>query len=114
MQRGLEQGDQNGRIFAYWASVYIGQFLENYLISPRFWGYVVFSMVKVMYILCNLEKMVGPHFGTISLKKLIWASWPYAVQVGLLYFFKAEANNKTFYVNDIHWYVMLFFTVIIF
>jgi hypothetical protein len=26
---GLQQGDQIGRIFAYWAIVYFGQFFEN-------------------------------------------------------------------------------------
>jgi hypothetical protein len=32
-----DQGDQVGRIFAYWAIVYFGQFLENHRSSPNSW-----------------------------------------------------------------------------
>jgi hypothetical protein len=32
----LGQGDQIGRIFAYWSIVYFGQFFEDYRNSPNF------------------------------------------------------------------------------
>jgi hypothetical protein len=32
------QGDQIGRIFAYWAIVYFGKFDEIYRNSPNFWA----------------------------------------------------------------------------
>jgi hypothetical protein len=38
------QCDQSGRIFAYWAIVYIGHFLNN-KISSAFWD--TFSTVKI-------------------------------------------------------------------
>jgi hypothetical protein len=41
------QGDQIGRIFAQWAIIYYGQFLENYRCSPHFW--VTFSPFKAMH-----------------------------------------------------------------
>jgi hypothetical protein len=53
------QGDQIGRIFAYWAVVYVGQFSENYRSSVN--SYTTFSR----YTLCiNFgKKWVGLHFG---------------------------------------------------
>jgi hypothetical protein len=35
------QGDEIGRIFAYWAIVYFDQFFENFKSSPNFWAHVV-------------------------------------------------------------------------
>jgi hypothetical protein len=39
-----EQGDQIGRIFAFWVIVYFGQFLENNKRSPNDW--ITFSHGK--------------------------------------------------------------------
>jgi hypothetical protein len=43
-----DQGDQIGRIFAYWAIVYSVKFIENYRSSPNFLGYY-FHWEKVKY-----------------------------------------------------------------
>jgi hypothetical protein len=33
-----EQSDQTGRIFAHWANIYFGTFLENYIIRLNIWA----------------------------------------------------------------------------
>jgi hypothetical protein len=38
LARKLCQGDQIGRIFAFWVIVYYGQFCENDISSPNFWA----------------------------------------------------------------------------
>jgi hypothetical protein len=43
----LDQGDQIGRIFAYWAIVSFGRFKENFRSNPNFWA--IFSTVKVKH-----------------------------------------------------------------
>jgi hypothetical protein len=56
------QGDQIGRIFAYWAVAFLGQCFVNYSISPRFRA-IVFASVKLCInfdIIC-----FGLHFGPI-------------------------------------------------
>jgi hypothetical protein len=60
------QGGQIGRIFAHWAIVYCGQFLENYRSSPNFWT-TIFLGKK--YVLSLTIKLVGIYFGRFFLKK---------------------------------------------
>jgi hypothetical protein len=54
------QGDQIGRIFAYWAVVFLGLFFENYISSPKIWA-TIFSGKNYALILAN--NSVGLHFG---------------------------------------------------
>jgi hypothetical protein len=39
----LNQGDQIVRIFAHWAIVYFGQFLENYRGNTNFWSPIFYG-----------------------------------------------------------------------
>jgi hypothetical protein len=43
-KESLDQGDQIGRIFAYWTIVFFGQFLENCKSSPQI--FATFSTIK--------------------------------------------------------------------
>jgi hypothetical protein len=60
-KRTRDQGDQIGRIFAYWAIVYFGQFIENYGSSPDFCA--PFSHGNCAKL--NLEKLVLATFWAI-------------------------------------------------
>jgi hypothetical protein len=42
------QGDQIGRIFAYWAIVYLGQIFESYISSPNYRA-TFFNVFSFMY-----------------------------------------------------------------
>jgi hypothetical protein len=54
------QGDQIGRIFAYWAIVYFGQFSENYRSSPQLRGYFFHDQC---YALILTKKILGYILG---------------------------------------------------
>jgi hypothetical protein len=51
------QGDQIGRIFAYWAIVYFGQFYENYKRIPNFLG----NFFPPQKLCINFDKKVLGH-----------------------------------------------------
>jgi hypothetical protein len=63
------QGDQIGRIFPHWVSVYFGQFSVNFRSSPNLWATVFHWKV---YVLILTKKCVGQHFGQFF-HKLIWS-----------------------------------------
>jgi hypothetical protein len=66
-----EQGDQIGRIFAYWAMVNFGHFFENYRSSINILG-TLFHGKNCVLILTNIR--VGLHFGRFF-HRLILSPW---------------------------------------
>jgi hypothetical protein len=60
MQMFANQGDQIGRIFAYWAIVFFGQFIENYRISANSWATFFHS---ISYALIFTKKWFGHILG---------------------------------------------------
>jgi hypothetical protein len=54
-----DQGDKIGRIFAYWAFVFSGQFFLNFRISPNCLG--IFLPRKIFCITFD-KKGIGVHF----------------------------------------------------
>jgi hypothetical protein len=50
------QGDQIGRIFAYWAIAFFGRFFEIYSSSANSWPIYIFH--KIGYAFCNFDKNV--------------------------------------------------------
>jgi hypothetical protein len=56
----VPQGDQIGRIFAYWAIVFFGQFFENYRRGTNSWA-TFFHGKSNALILTKIE--LGLHFG---------------------------------------------------
>jgi hypothetical protein len=65
-----QQGDQIGRIFAYWATDFFGQILENYISTANSWA--IFSTGQFMYYFDKngLGYTLGDFF-----HKLIWSPW---------------------------------------
>jgi hypothetical protein len=63
------QGDQIGRIFAFWAIVFSGQFFENKRSSPKLWA-TIFRSKNYVLILPN--NGLGDIFGR-CFHKLIWS-----------------------------------------
>jgi hypothetical protein len=60
-----DQGDQIGRIFAYWAIVYFEQFIKLHRRSPDIW---TAYFHEKSYVLILPKKWVGLHF-----QRLIWS-----------------------------------------
>jgi hypothetical protein len=81
------QGDQIGRIFADWAAVYFGQFIENFKSYPNYWAsifhdtryvhtYLTFTKNELGYILGDFftnssghpvtNVTIDRHIGTTS------------------------------------------------
>jgi hypothetical protein len=59
-----QQGDQIGRFFAYWASVFYGSFFDNCRSSPIFWP--LFTTEKVINLTNNVLGYILGHFFTNS------------------------------------------------
>jgi hypothetical protein len=69
MWRRCEQGDQIGRIFAYWVIVYFGMFL---IAEVAYKVWLLFSAEKVIHYIC--QKLGWATFWAIF-NKLIWLPW---------------------------------------
>jgi hypothetical protein len=52
-KEGVKQGDQIGRILAYWVVVYFGQFLEDYMRRSNFCP--TFSTVQMCKVCQNMD-----------------------------------------------------------
>jgi hypothetical protein len=64
------QGDQIGRIFAHWAILFFGQFIENYRSCAN--SRTALSTVSIMYVLILTKTCFGLHFVRLFFK-LIWS-----------------------------------------
>jgi hypothetical protein len=80
------QGDQIGRIFAYWSIVFVEQCYEKFSSSPDFWA--TFFQGK-SYVLILAKKGLGFVLGDFF-HKLIWSPWLYVIKVGPV----AKRNGK--------------------
>jgi hypothetical protein len=66
------QGDQIGRIFAYWAVFLLWAAFENYKIRANYWAYFIHGTSGVLILTENgLGDILGDKF-----HKPIWSPWP--------------------------------------
>jgi hypothetical protein len=74
------QGDQIGRIFAFWAVAYLGQWFENYRNSAIFWATFMYVCINCdkkwwlftlgIFLMAELAKIFGQLFPNVQVMYL--------------------------------------------